>query len=148
MIRGEDPGDRARGGFWFTPGGGLDDGESIEDGVRRELFEETGLDVARLGPVVVRRRDRFPMLGEIWVQEETVHLVEVASEFEPWTAGLEAVESSVITDFRWFSTTELRALDETFYPRCLADLLDEIDAAGPPSDPWFEDLTEPEHLGG
>ena len=29
MIRGEDPGDLARGGFWFTPGGGLDDGESI-----------------------------------------------------------------------------------------------------------------------
>lgn len=30
-------------GFWCTPGGGLDDKESLTDGVRRELIEETGV---------------------------------------------------------------------------------------------------------
>ncbi|HEY0964942.1 MAG TPA: NUDIX domain-containing protein [Candidatus Saccharimonadales bacterium] len=29
--------------FWSTPGGGLDDGESLRDGLRRELIEETGI---------------------------------------------------------------------------------------------------------
>ena len=32
-----------RGSWWFTPGGGLDPGESHRDGAVRELFEETGL---------------------------------------------------------------------------------------------------------
>lgn len=30
-------------GFWCTPGGGLEFGESLIDGVRREIVEETGV---------------------------------------------------------------------------------------------------------
>lgn len=29
--------------YWNTPGGGLDDGESLQDGVIREMVEETGI---------------------------------------------------------------------------------------------------------
>jgi len=31
------------GGYWCIPGGKLDAGESLEDGVRREMLEETGV---------------------------------------------------------------------------------------------------------
>jgi len=30
--------------FWCTPGGGLDMGELLEDGLRREMIEETGIE--------------------------------------------------------------------------------------------------------
>ena len=30
--------------FWCTPGGGLDIGEQLETGLRREMIEETGID--------------------------------------------------------------------------------------------------------
>jgi 8-oxo-dGTP pyrophosphatase MutT (NUDIX family) len=29
--------------YWCTPGGGLDDGESLHDGLHREMIEETGI---------------------------------------------------------------------------------------------------------
>jgi ADP-ribose pyrophosphatase YjhB (NUDIX family) len=32
--------------YWVTPGGGVEEGESLEDAVRRELKEEVGIDVA------------------------------------------------------------------------------------------------------
>jgi 8-oxo-dGTP diphosphatase len=32
-------------GQWFLPGGGLDHGEEPDDGLRREFYEETGLQV-------------------------------------------------------------------------------------------------------
>lgn len=32
-------------GYWSLPGGALELGERVEDGVRREVLEETGLDV-------------------------------------------------------------------------------------------------------
>jgi len=31
--------------MWETPGGGINHGETIEDGLKREILEETGLDI-------------------------------------------------------------------------------------------------------
>jgi 8-oxo-dGTP diphosphatase len=36
-------------GYWSLPGGVLEVGEHLEDGVRREVLEETGLEVQPLG---------------------------------------------------------------------------------------------------
>jgi ADP-ribose pyrophosphatase YjhB (NUDIX family) len=36
-------GNSGKGGFWSTPGGGLDAGESLKDGLHREMIEETGI---------------------------------------------------------------------------------------------------------
>ncbi len=43
--------------YWCLPGGGLDPFESLEDGVRRELFEETGV-TAKVGRMLFGQQFR------------------------------------------------------------------------------------------
>lgn len=43
-------------GYWSIPGGALETGERIHDGVRREVREETGLEVKPLSLVAIFER--------------------------------------------------------------------------------------------
>jgi ADP-ribose pyrophosphatase YjhB (NUDIX family) len=52
VRRGKPPGK----GRWSLPGGVLEAGERLEDGVRREVLEETGLEVKPLGASEVFER--------------------------------------------------------------------------------------------
>jgi ADP-ribose pyrophosphatase YjhB (NUDIX family) len=90
-------------GFWDIPGGFLNEGEDPLDGLRRELKEETGLEV---------EPERF--LG-IWVDRYGGDSTAKATLNLYWTArvvGGEATAADDVSELRWFDRDELPSPSE------------------------------------
>ncbi|MCD9144073.1 NUDIX hydrolase [Streptomyces albireticuli] len=120
--------------WWFTPGGGLEAGESWEQAARRELAEETGVTEIELGPLLWRRACSFPFDGRHWDQDECYYLARTRQP-AVWTGGETELERRSVTGLRWWTCEELLATRETVYPTKLAGLLRTLLDEGPPRTP-------------
>ena len=106
-------------GFWDIPGGFLNEGEDPLDGLRRELKEETGLEV---------EPERF--LG-IWMDRYGGDSTAEATLTLYWPAragGGAAAPAAHVSELRWFNRDELPAPDELAFenvPLVLATWRDE-----------------------
>jgi 8-oxo-dGTP diphosphatase len=94
-----------RGGFWFgkwiCPGGKLQSGESLEEGTKREVREETGLEIELAGkPIVFDRIVKRQGKTEL-------HVVYIDHTARKIRGQLKAGSDVAIA--RWFSQEELRS---------------------------------------
>ena len=123
LLHGTDPA-RADQRWWFTPGGGLAEGETPAQGAARELLEETGLraDPAELGEPVHHETTEFSYDNRQYRQKQDFFLLRV-EEWQVDTAGFDAEERQTIVGHRWWSADEIDASTEQIFPIGLADLV-------------------------
>jgi 8-oxo-dGTP diphosphatase len=92
-----------RKGQWSLPGGKLEFGETLIDGVRREVREETGLEVEILGLIDVAETIRDAEAG---AADDHFVLIDYGARVISGTAEA----ASDAAEARWFAPDELDAL--------------------------------------
>ena len=101
-------------GDWEPPGGVLEHGETVEDGLRREIYEETGLKI-----------EPGPLTGIY--QNMPRNIIALVFRCRP-VAG-ELTENDEAAAFRWAAPAEIRRLMTEAYA---TRVLDSLAHTGPP----------------
>lgn len=150
LFRYVDPNSDAHDGDWWgTPGGGVDEGESLPRAAARELFEETELRVPAdsFDRVVVRGEGAATYNGQDQWYEDHFYFLRVEA-FELDESGWEEIERSIMVEYRWWSVPELAATDVVVYPPNLARILPELLAGRLPTEPFDADEAWPDRPNG
>jgi ADP-ribose pyrophosphatase YjhB (NUDIX family) len=123
--------------LWGAPGGGMDEGETAEQAILRELDEEIGLEEVELGPWIWTREHVFPFENGLWDGQAERFVLVRTHEFEPAPRfSVEQLAAEFVTGMRWWTLAELEASEEVFAPRRLPGLVAALLRDGPPGKPF------------
>jgi 8-oxo-dGTP diphosphatase len=104
-------------GRWFLPGGGVQHGESPSESLRREIEEESGLDV-KVGELL-------DVLSDVRTLPDgtNLHTVRVIYRVEKWEGTLRPEAEGTTDAVGWFTLDEVRTMPLARYVQLVVERL-------------------------
>lgn len=133
-VRDVDPARPGLRRFWFTPGGGREEGETYEEALTRELFEEIGVGGMVPGPLVGMREGPLLLFRRQCHVRERHYLVRLPGP-EIDASRLPETEDDPVLDVRWWDLDALDASGEVVEPAGLVALARRVAAGDIPAEP-------------
>jgi 8-oxo-dGTP pyrophosphatase MutT (NUDIX family) len=104
--------------YWGTVGGGMEDGESEEAAIRREIAEETGHQNITLGPLVWHRKVDLVFYGDLLHVDEK-YFIAHTPQTDISIAGHTQIERKFVAETRWWTASAIEETDEKIFPAVL-----------------------------
>lgn len=103
--------------YWVIPGGGIEEGETVEEALRRELWEETSLQL-------ISSQHAFDFFHTLFEEERISHFFTCQTQGEPMLGdGPEKLSSSESNQYilTWVPVKELDKLT-SLYPSAASEI--------------------------
>ena len=104
--------------FWVTIGGTIEEGETEEEAVSREIIEETGINDFSVGELAFFGQHTLLFSGFPVRHFEKYYLVH-ANQFDTHQENLTHNEKQIFRELYWWPLADLLSTKEVVYPRCL-----------------------------